>query len=406
MPYCTEAEHDGFYVVGPDGLRYPTWHPPVMTRADGTQCTFGHEHGDDPRSTAEWTIAQRHYAHQLPDGSLDLAHAGIPFGYMNQQMDNWEAATGANMPMRHEDHVGHKVATGQNLGVGLNKVDGTQQFFYPGVTCNYIIEYHQGVYSKDAFENNLHEILFNGDCSDGHGVHLDTMGEFGKVGQLTRSCDSAGDRSTIINTGTDYASASFPGDPTGFRLIVDRSCVETGLLVRQGQFSQAPYEAWVTDIGITKPGGAPVVDGLDLTFDVEDSIRYYWPGHASDGITVDNLGHFQDLCTENAIGLAFRGGACDAGSRTAEWNDPRAGFRGLNRGVYFKPGQTHNAGGSQLWYTDPFGQQAATSPFPGSILQQVSLDSTSYGPNANADETGTVLNVNHSDGGQTVHAPN
>jgi hypothetical protein len=410
---CTAAEHDAFYVVGPDGLRYPTWHPPVFTRANGSTCTFGHEHGQNPRLANDWLITQRHYAHQLPDGSLDLAHAGIPFAYANQQMDAWIAATGNTaMAMRHEDHVGHKVAIANNFQIGLDSGNGTGQFFYPGVTCNYIVSYHQGTHSKDAFENNLHQILYNSDCSDGHGLHIDQMGQFGKVGEFTRFCDQNGVRSTaIVTTGTDFASPSFPGSTNngGARTILDRACVEAVLLVPVGQWSGNPYEAWPVNFGITRANGTAVVDGLNLLFDTEDSIRYYWPGHASvAGGAVDNLGHFQDLCTENFNGRTFRGGVCDAGLRTATWDDPRSAFRDLNRGVYFKPGVTHNAGGSTVWYTDPFGRNAQTTPFPGSLKQLVSSDSVSYAAKAGTGvfETANVINMFHNDGGHTVHAPN
>jgi hypothetical protein len=409
---CTKAEHDSFYVIGPDGLRYPTWHPPVLTRPDGSTCTFGHEHGQDPRTAADWEIVQRHYAWQLPDGSLDLAHAGIPFGYVNEQMDTWLAATNDGaMSMRHEDHVGHKIAIANNLPIGLDKGPGGQQFFLPGVTCSYVIEYHQGTHSKDAFENNLHQVLFNSDCSDGHAVHLDTMGEFGNVGQFTRSCDSSGDRQSLIPTGTDYASPLFPGDSTGARGIVDRGCVEKGFLVPQGSYGQNPYEFWPVSLTVRQPEGAAVVDGLNLLFDVEDSIRYYWPGHASNGTDVDNLGRFQDLCNETVDGRQFRGGLCDESRKLGHgdpiaWDDPRAGFRDLNRGVYFKPGITHNAGGATVWYTDPFGGNAQTSPFPGSVEQFVSSDAADYGKASGAYETATVINMVHDDGNRTVHAPN
>jgi hypothetical protein len=408
---CTAAEHDSFYVIGPDGLRYPTWHPPVMTRANGTTCTFGHEHGQDPRTANEWAIAQRHYAYQIPGGALDLAHAGIPFGYANQQMDGWLAATGnASMTMRHEDHVGHKVAIANSFPIGLDKGNGTGQFFYPGVTCNYVVEYHQGTHARDAFENNLHQVLYNSDCSDGHGIHLDVMGEYGKVGEFTRLCDQNGVRSTsTVITGTDFASPGFPGttDNGGARMILDRACVEAILLVPSGQFSGNPYEAWPIKFSVTRSNGTSILDGLNLLFDVEDSIRYYYPGQPN------NLGHFQDLCYENLNGDQFRGSLCETSTNFGQisgiqWDDPRAGFRDLNRGVYFKPGTTHNSGGATVWYTDPFGGNAQTTPFPGSTKQLVTADTTDYAAQSGTGtfETANVINMLHNDGGHTVHAPN
>ena len=46
---CTAAIHNSYSVVGPDGKLYPTWHPPVDPV---TGCSFGHDHGRDPRGSA------------------------------------------------------------------------------------------------------------------------------------------------------------------------------------------------------------------------------------------------------------------------------------------------------------------------------------------------------------------
>ena len=63
---CTPAIHESYAVVGPDGKVYPTWHPPVDP---ATGCTFGHEHGRDPR------------------GSDLYDEVGpIPFGYANEHL--------------------------------------------------------------------------------------------------------------------------------------------------------------------------------------------------------------------------------------------------------------------------------------------------------------------------------
>src|ERR1041384_8418198 len=80
---CTKAQHDAYSVVGPDHKLYPTWHPPVDPV---TGCSFGHDHGRDPRGSAL-------YAEVGP----------IPFGYANEQLDVYDPAN-----PRHEDHFGHK----------------------------------------------------------------------------------------------------------------------------------------------------------------------------------------------------------------------------------------------------------------------------------------------------------
>jgi hypothetical protein len=404
-----KAIHDSYKVKGPDGLWYPTWHPPVDP---ATGCRFGHEHGENPALANSFAQVRDHYAFVLPDGTKDIAESGIPFGYVNQQMDAWTVANGGTVPDRHEDHVGHKVSIANNFQIGLNSPTHPDQYFYAGVTCNYIVKVHQGTHSKDAFQNNLHEILYNVACSDGHTINLDSMGEFGAPGQFTRQCDAQNDRTTIVQTGFSYSDPNYPANPEGARGIIDRSCVETGILVAPGQFSANPYEAWPASISLKKANGTPVVDNLNLLFDVEDSIRYYYPGHVDPTSgTVDNLGHMQDLCYENFNGRTAHGGACDVSTsygtvKGVTWDDPRAAFRGLNRGTYFKPGATHNAGGATVWYTDPFGGHAQSTPATGYLKQYVSLDTINYAASVGAFETGNVINLNHDDGHGTVHAPN
>ena len=69
---CTAAIHNSYSVVGPDGKLYPTWHPPVDPV---TGCSFGHDHGRDPRGSA-----------------LYAAVGPIPFGYANEQLDVYDPA--------------------------------------------------------------------------------------------------------------------------------------------------------------------------------------------------------------------------------------------------------------------------------------------------------------------------
>jgi len=54
------------------------------------------------------------------------------------------------------------------------------------------------------------------------------------------------------------------------------------------------------------------------------------------------------------------------------FDDPRSGFNGSQRESYFNQTSITNAGGPTIWYSDPFGRNARTTPFPGSIRQVVS----------------------------------
>ncbi len=49
---CPPEVHDRYFVIGPDGRKYRTWHPVTVpidpsNPSRGT-CTFAHEHGDNP----------------------------------------------------------------------------------------------------------------------------------------------------------------------------------------------------------------------------------------------------------------------------------------------------------------------------------------------------------------------
>ncbi|WP_460916295.1 cellulose-binding domain-containing protein [Plantactinospora veratri] len=143
---CSVEIHARYWTYGPDGKVYPTWHP---TR-DPSGCNFGHEHGDDPRpsdlySTVGWPA----------------------FGYTSEVMLD-------SMPEhshRHEDHVGHKVLTVNNVNV-IQGDNGTSFFPPQGTTiatCDTLLKFHQGTHSPDAFSNNIHELLFNQRCTASNG---------------------------------------------------------------------------------------------------------------------------------------------------------------------------------------------------------------------------------------------
>src|SRR5690606_27953480 len=138
---CSKEIHAHYWTYGPDGKVYPTWHP----ARDPSGCTFGHEHGDDPRRS------------DLFD------RAGWPaFGYTSEVMLETKPEAG----QRHEDHVGHKVIAADNINV-IQGDDGTS-FFPPQGTviaqCSVLLKFHQGTHSPDAFTNNVHELIYHSTC--------------------------------------------------------------------------------------------------------------------------------------------------------------------------------------------------------------------------------------------------
>lgn len=45
LPRCTDAQHASYTTTGPDGQRYPTWHPQIDPYYG---CYYSHEHGSNP----------------------------------------------------------------------------------------------------------------------------------------------------------------------------------------------------------------------------------------------------------------------------------------------------------------------------------------------------------------------
>lgn len=81
---CSAAVHDAYVLDGGDGYQYRTWHP----RQDPSGCTFAHEHGDNPASSAYPEIAAR----------------PVLFGYIGRRMP-----TAAEPNGHDEPHEGFKV---------------------------------------------------------------------------------------------------------------------------------------------------------------------------------------------------------------------------------------------------------------------------------------------------------
>jgi hypothetical protein len=239
---------------------------------------------------------------------------------------------------------------------------------------------------------------------------------FGKVGEFVVLADMCGrgrDPNDKVVLGTDSHNSNFPSSTPeeGSRQIVTRECVERGFLVSQG-FSGNMYEAWPASMAITASTGKRLVEGVDLLFDVGDANRYYYPearkqqnGYNNPDAGL-NLGYSMDLCYENFGGRRSSGGQCSGVASGVKWNDPRSVFRGINRGMYFDPPITNNSGGSEVWYTDPFGKNGRTTPFVGSVRQFITPKNVNYASFiSGAIDPRVILRV-HDDGGRTVHAPN
>lgn len=467
MPSCSAELHNSFFVVGPDGRKYPTWHPPTMIDpATGKECTFGHEHGRDPKLSQLWRTAQIQRAFYFDangSGRMDRdeqAWAGIPFGYVNEAADAW--FDNNSIPsMRHEDHVGHKIewandetdiathnmSTAKNTGVWVGQLGNGVMARDTGMRCFFLAKAHQGTSTPDAFRHNLHEVFYFQDCrhrndltqcrrrgdlstcADTHPMNaklsVAVLQAFGKAGGFTRFAPMCGlarrnDPRDFIDLGDSQHSAYYPDGP-GDREIVTRDCVESGFLVSEPRFSGNPYEAWPASLAVRMANGQALVEGINLLFDVNDAARYFYPedlkvlrgyDRQRPELAGTQMGYLQDLCYERLAGRRARHVMCDWSTDYGNlqgigWDHPRAAFRGLHRGMYFQPGVLRNAAGPGTWYTDPFGGRAAVAPFPGSIRQSLTARSLSYSELIQGAPIDPRVAMRwHADGKGTVHAPN
>jgi hypothetical protein len=363
---CPISVHQKYSTIGPDRKAYPTWHPPVDPQ---TSCTFGHEHGRDPHGS-----------------NLFNEVGDLPLGFANEQLDTWDPNG-----KRHEDHVGHKYEWENGIQMNVSNAGSVLS-----VKCDILYKLHQGTHSKDAFTNNLHEVQYYAKCNDGTEVKMIMMAAIGTAGEFTRTCDGA-----RIRVGTPTPANSPNGG--GQRVIPDRTCVDRFLLVPQGSQSDAraaPHESWQQSL-VLKTAEGRAIAHMNPYFQAFSPSRFHDPSKS------DLTGRPIDMCyfTE-PNGDQARGGPCAAATQNGtitgiQFDDPRSPFNGVRRVFDINSLDLDNDAGPTVWYTDPFGRNAKTAPFPGSIRQYVAKIN-----NTGLDLSGPGIGSNRNYGGTGVHAPN
>ncbi|MEM4354432.1 MAG: hypothetical protein QW470_06770 [Candidatus Caldarchaeum sp.] len=83
---CPPEVHDRYYVIGPDGRKYRTWHPVTVpidpANPSRGSCTFAHEHGDNPRQGSFTDLPAFGYAAKVAGMAEEIAaHAGFKVFY-------------------------------------------------------------------------------------------------------------------------------------------------------------------------------------------------------------------------------------------------------------------------------------------------------------------------------------
>ena len=363
---CTKEQHDAFSVVGPDSKLYPTWHPPVDPTSG---CSFGHEHGRDPRGSDLYRVV-----------------GDMPLGVANEALEIWDPAN-----PRREDHVGHKLEWENDVPMRVNTEVASAIL---EVTCDIMIKLHQGTHSKDAFTNNLHEMVYHIRCNDGAEAHLTFMAAIGTPGEFVRSCN----HEQHVQVGV----ATPPNSPNGGgkRILPDVGCVQEFLVNNDGNssnFGTGLHESWQTSSDIRTAEGHSLAS-FDPYFQVNFPSRYHDP--SVPGITARPL----DLCF---LPLArARGGACQTSIRNGAvagmaYDDPRSGFNGVQRHVDINSIRIDNRDGPAVWYTNPFGKGGKREPFAGSVRQVLSRAN-----NSALRISGPALGFNRYYGAPGTHAPN
>ncbi len=347
--------HDRFWVTGPDGDAYHTWHPASY---DG--CEFGHEHGDDAGGS----------------DSFDYAGGYPPFGFAMSQQG-----------VRHEDHFGHKITVANDirLSIGLSSGENDYPNIYDsGITCDWMSKIHQGSYAADALTNHLHEYFLTVRCDDVHqGANTEfsvkLLAPFGNpnqfdyagLGDITDVMANVESQITNIDgseidavkpphltvhsgEGGGRGVSGFPAlqwhpmhnlaEPELWSMHSDRAHVETP---NGGGVKFAPYY-------IIKNMARTLDPQPDGSFDVVRTV---------------------DLCYSG--GTRVPGPYCSALPETQPaddyWKSTDSPFNGSMRAVQFKGFGLTNDGGPEFFCTDPFGKSATAAPCgDGQVPQRAS----------------------------------
>lgn len=422
---CSIATHDRYWVRARDGRVYRTWHPPAAIDVEsGEPCNFGHEHGDDPRTSPLY-----HWA------------GGVPFGIVNR-------VAGLAGLARHEDHFGHKVVVQNMWEAALGNPPGPddEPVRPAGFHCYWLSKVHQGTHSGDALGNNMHEYQNSVICDDG----------FARQPDADRPLNTG----SMHHTENSVKTLTFWGQPSWFKACqgLDREDVVGGggveppdsadtnreiKCAREGEgwtFKDFPME-------IAGPNGypdfAPRSAGIDelwkpwmLLVDrdghtmftssayyvVRNPIRLFNDGSLVAQRDVDGDGSVDNWIPTLEACLGFdegeRFGQCatlpefpDSVPRTEWWRLPISPFRGTVRVIHPKTVFVGNRTERTEFCTDHLGQETSDDPAPdeggfptcpdGQIYQRLAAtqnlwneDSAAWGPDSIRDHiSGSTVNM-------------
>jgi hypothetical protein len=386
---CTKAFHDTFFVVGPDGKKYPTWHRPEETdTTTNTRCSFGHDHGSDPRGSGMWNDLQSHFAFDVNhDGNIDsteLATAGIPFGLTSELLIN-------STTPRLEDHTAYKIAFANDQTRTIAS-GGTGQNL--DVRCHVFAAYNQPTSTEDSFASNMFSVIYAVNCNNGNAVAQYPV----KVITSTMALYRVPNSFTIDTSGNQqsFGSADPPtspdgGNELGRRIpISDNVFADVFVTATQTSDFSVLFDQWETQLRLVRSDNTELAT-LNPKFRVDDPARYFNNGLArSVDLCYSGLNAAGALVTDplqaGTIVRQVRGSAdCSAiapngpatpTNQRVSFDKPTSPFLGCKRVAFFGADVVRNPGGATLWYTDAFCANARTTSFTNSIKQFVSSANT------------------------------
>lgn len=402
---CPKALHDTYFVIGPDGRKYPTWHPASTIDPDtGRLCYFGHEHGDDPRAAALFDDLRRHFAWdangngRIDDSEWSNDRTGVPFGYVV------EYATDATARAANTRHESYKVAWSDAVP-RRRLVSGNEQAL--DLSCDVLLAYAQDSFSTYAVNQALHPLTYAINCNRGT-----------EAANLTSKMIV----SVLADFGSNLATPPSSGEVAAQRQLPQAETqVYPSAFVASAATSDllaALEERWDTVVSLTSSSGAELArfnPGLVVrtparfqlnASTIERSILLCYSGVDSNGFLV------ADPAQAGSIRRQVRGstdcarlsptGPSTALSQRIGFDARDAQFKGCSRQVVLRSQSIRNGTGPTTWYSTAGGTGARTTSFAGSIRQYIDSGvSSSALVLAPVTDDATVV----CDAGSGVHVP-
>ena len=350
--------HDRYWIAGPDGKAYHTWHPAISSHPDTAEtCDFGHEHGN------------------RPDTSPLFVESGgwPPFGYVA------EVAGGP----RHEDHVGHKVTVAHWDAALGNAANTNNRLHAAGFECDWLSKIHQGSYSMDAFANHLHEYFLTVRCNDGTSAESSTafsikiMYTYGAPNRFKEiSTNSTIPVHTVKDPNGNPVLPAMQAEPVNINInaINSREFSGAGQFIWKQMDEVTQVDLWTENVSIETGAGSIVIGPYYI---VKNPARFFNVDTTYHPFP-NQVGYTINLCYgDNGNKLSFDYCADTPATKPA-WQDAASPYNGTLRAINFKSLKMYNRNGPTRFCTDAYGHTAGSVPCAPDQIQQTANAINNY----------------------------